>query len=327
MARDHVPGMAIAVFHNGMASLDYCGIANESSQTPVGPDTIFQAASLGKPVFAYAVLSLAHEKKFDLDRPLVEYLGGSYKHRQRPFTALSDTDGPTDTQKDKRFAKITARMVLSHTAGLPNWANGKPLVLIADPGKDFHYSGEGYILLQRAVEAATHQSLEQVVQERVFTPLHMAHSSFLATDSEAAAQGYGRDGKLQNVPLRAPLAPTSLRTTLADYVNFLDALLVLPQDVSPFGQMRLARIVAAAKLHVAWGYGLGLEDVHDRLTIFHMGSNPGFYSFFALEPETGDGALFFTNSENGAVLTGPVAQHYLPGHHPMLDFPLLHPND
>lgn len=92
----------------------------------VSADTVFEAASLSKPVFAFGVLLLAQEGIIDLDRPLASYLPAPYLPAE-PGAAV-----------------ITARMVLEHTTGLPNWRpKGEPLALLRQPGTRFGYSGEG----------------------------------------------------------------------------------------------------------------------------------------------------------------------------------------
>ena len=324
MRDQHIPGAAIAVFHYGQPTLNYCGLADVVTKQPVTADTIFEAASLGKPVFAYAVLELVRERKLDLDKPLADYLGAPYVHQQRPF----NSDSPTDKVDDPRFAKITARMVLSHTSGLPNWARS-PLYLQSDPGKKWSYSGEGYVYLQRAVEALTHLPLEEVVRQNVFLPLQMNHSTFVPSRVNAAvlATGYDRAGRPVHWTPSQPLAPSTLYTTAEDYAKFLESLLVLPIQDSPFGMEEQPQAVANAADHVTWGLGVGLEASHNVRSIFHMGANPGFQSFFLLTPDTGEGVLLLTNSENGLTLVPVILGRWSHGKHPLLALPQLHPAD
>ena len=133
---------------------------NDSAQTPLDTATIFEAASLSKPVFAYLVLRLADRGEFDLDRPLLEML-------EYPRVA-----------HDERSKRITARMVLSHGTGLPNWG-GERLTLQFDPGTAYGYSGEGFVFLQKAIERVTGRSLEALARREVFQPLGMTRSSFV----------------------------------------------------------------------------------------------------------------------------------------------------
>ncbi len=324
MRQQHVPGLAIAVFQYGQPTLYYCGEANTSTRQPITRDTVFQAASLSKPVFAYAVLQLVREHKLDLDKPLTQYLNRPYLHRQHPFSANS----PTDIVNDPQLGKVTARMVLSHTSGMPNWARG-PLKFQSEPGKRWSYSSEAYVYLQLVVESISGQPLEDFVRSNVFLPLQMLHSAFTPAEisPELLAQGYDRAGRPVHNPNTQPLASSTLFTTLDDYSRFLESLLILPQEDSPFSLMQQPQSVASASAHLTWGLGVGLEDSHNKRSILHWGANPGFRSFFLLSTETGNGVLYLTNSDNGLALLDTIVALYAPGRHPVLRFPMLHPTD
>ena len=142
MERGHIPDVAIAFFSRNRVQTLFC----TSSAEVLFPDAIYEAASLSKPVLALGVLTLVQEGKLDLDRPLSTYLSHAYEHQDNPFRP-----GATDAVSDPRFSKITARMVLSHTSGLPNWSHNGPLTLQSDPGTKWSYSGEGYVYLQAVV--------------------------------------------------------------------------------------------------------------------------------------------------------------------------------
>ncbi len=326
MRQQHIPGVAIAVFRFGQPTLSYCGVADQTTATPVTAQTVFQAASLGLPVFAYAVLQLVRDGKLNLDKPLASYLDAPYEHQQHPFAR--DATAKVDKATDARFKKITARMVLAHTSGLPNWSTGA-LQVSGDPGRKWSYSGEGYVYLQRVVEQITGQPLEEFVQENVFLPLQMSHSTFVPPEQGTSnlAMGYDRMGRPVHSAPSQPLAPCTLYTTLGDYARFLESLVVVPVQDSPFGMEEQPQAVADAATHVTWGLGIGLEDAHDKRSIFHVGSNPGFQSFFLLTPDTGDGVLFFTNSDNGLALVPTALAQWSPGRHPVLRFPLLKPHE
>ncbi len=113
MQAGEAPGLSLAlireaklVWHHGF------GVKNAETKEPVTDSTVFEAASLSKPVFAYAVLKLVDSGKLDLDKPLNQYLPGNY-----------------DVGDDPRLNQITARRVLSHTTGFPNWRpNGSPVL-------------------------------------------------------------------------------------------------------------------------------------------------------------------------------------------------------
>src|SRR5690606_6001996 len=123
-----IPGMSVVVLQNSRVSyVGNFGTMDRAGNRPVERDTRIFAASLSKPLFTYAVLRLANRGLIDLDRPLCEY-------EENPRLAT-----------DPRYRSITARMVLSHTSGLPNWASGGELRLSFEPGSSWEYSGEGFV--------------------------------------------------------------------------------------------------------------------------------------------------------------------------------------
>ena len=133
-----VPGFAVGVLRDGRLAWErYQGVTEAGTRDHVAAHTLFPAASLGKPVFAYAALRLAEQGRLDLDRPLKSYVADH-------------------APADARGEKITARHVLSHSSGLRNWRNAldQPLVPDFDPGSRFQYSGEGFYYLQRTIDAA-----------------------------------------------------------------------------------------------------------------------------------------------------------------------------
>ena len=134
MKKSNVPGVSIALIQHGKTIWVHgFGVKEAGTSQPVTGETVFEAASLSKPVFAYGVLKLVDQGKLRLDVPLTIYLPKPY------------------IPGDQRLAKITARIVLSHRTGFPNWRDGDSLPLYFTPGERFSYSGEGYIYLQRVV--------------------------------------------------------------------------------------------------------------------------------------------------------------------------------
>ncbi|MGV8932737.1 MAG: serine hydrolase domain-containing protein [Luteimonas sp.] len=177
MAAFSVPGLGIAVVDGGtLAWSRTFGVTNALRGTPTQPDTVFEDASLSKPVFAYLVLQLVDQGVLDLDRPLVQYRRPDY---------LADTSW-TD--------RITARDVLRHSTGLPNWRKQPAQERLAPtfaPGTAIGYSGEAFFWLQLVVETLTGESLDESMQARLFGPAGMADSSFAWDDSLAARSTHG----------------------------------------------------------------------------------------------------------------------------------------
>lgn len=318
-----VPGAVIVSFEAGRMDVTACGVADVAHGKLVSTDTVFQAASLSKPVTAMIALKLVEEGKLDLDRPLVAYLDAPYRHDQ----ALLADQPVWDVVEDPRLRKVTARMVLSHRTGLPNWAFGEPLRFATEPGTEWKYSGEGFSLLATVLEHITGEALPALANERVFTPLDMRDSSFIWRDDYAdrIATGYDAQGKpLDAMRFRRPIAAASLYTTPADYARFVQALLLAVPD-SAQARMRERQVEVDAAYALGWGLGVGLEEREQGDCLFHHGINNGFQSFFMACPAQRRGVLWFTNSDNGLSLAPELLEIHLPGPHPVLGWPVLHP--
>lgn len=172
-----VPGIGIAVVERGrLAWSRTMGLANAERGTPVDDATLWEVASLSKPVFAYAVLQLADRGEIDLDRPLVAYRRPGY---------LGDSPW---------LARITVRDVLRHSTGLPDWRKDpakETLVPAVAPGTRIDYSGEAFVWLQLAVESVTGESLDQTMRRLLFDPAGMRDSSYAWDAAMAARSVYG----------------------------------------------------------------------------------------------------------------------------------------
>src|SRR5262249_34423654 len=185
MKEADAPGMSMVLVCGGkIAWRKNFGVKNVNSGEAVDDETVFEAASLSKPVFAYAVLKLVDQGKIRLDSPLTAYLPHPY------------------IENDQRLAKITARLVLSHRTGFPNWrGDGNPLLIHFTPGERFSYSGEGFVYLQRVVEQIEGKPLNSVMNDLVFTPLGMASSSYIWRPDfdERTATGHDSDGNPEDL--------------------------------------------------------------------------------------------------------------------------------
>lgn len=160
MEQTGTPGISLAIINDG--KVVYHTVKGYSSpDTPMSPATIFEGASLSKPLFAFFVMQLVEKGILDLDTPLHTYL--PYK----------------DIAHDERYKKITARMVLSHTTGFPNWRdeNGRTgLTIDFEPGTQFQYSGEGYqylaLVLQKLLKTDA-KGLQKRFHKQVAKPLDL----------------------------------------------------------------------------------------------------------------------------------------------------------
>jgi CubicO group peptidase (beta-lactamase class C family) len=314
------PGVAVAGQLDGKP-FQLPGGRVSADGPPVTIQTHFPAASLSKPVFAFAVRDLVRQGKVDLDRPLEDY-------------AKLGLDG--------NARKITAAHVLTHSTGLPNWRFQPGLTLASEfePGSRWQYSGEGYVLLQRVVEKIVNEPIAAYMKKIVLSPLAMTDSSFAWTPEiqKTAALGHDRRGRLleqsaafyerrnyemiqksggnpdamtydqitaaydQNkVPaLAVGLAPNmagSLQTTAADYAKFLLRAL---QDFSSKPDEFKSRV--DVNRDIAWTLGWGVDRSFKIPALFHWGDSPGFKNFCWVQPTRKTALVFFTNADSGAAL-------------------------
>src|SRR4030095_7755799 len=164
-----IPGMSAALINNGkLVWRKNFGVTNGETGEVVTDSTIFEAASLTKIVTAYAALQLVDQGKLNLDTPLNRYLGNNY-----------------DCGNDERINLITARRILTHSTGFPNWRpeGSATLPIIFNPGEKFSYSGEGFVYLSKVIEKITAINFDDYVEQKVFNPLKMSSSSLVWLDS------------------------------------------------------------------------------------------------------------------------------------------------
>jgi CubicO group peptidase (beta-lactamase class C family) len=321
-----IPGLSMAVVSDGRTTaLTAVGVRNSLDRALVDQQTIFDAASLSKPVFAYAVLQLIDAGKLALDTPLSllapEYVPG-----------------------DPRAAAVTVRHVLSHTSGLPNWGTADlPLKTYFPPGERFSYSGEGFVWLQRVVEAVTSESLDATLRRLVFEPLGMHRSSYVWQSAFDANYADPHDASVapgtKNKP-DAENAAASLQTTADDYARFLQAVLSGARLKSGTAQLWLEPQVHLRRrcvhwfrpdlqeddTQVAWGLGWGLEP--ESGTFFQWGDNDrGRFKAFAMgSKQQRCAVVVFTNGFHGMAIMPDLIGDSLSGPHPAfawLSYPLL----
>jgi len=301
LVKGGVPGLAVAVLRDGVPvwSAGF-GVASADTGRPVTADTVFEAASLGKPVFAYAVMRLVERGEFDLDRPLAVYLPNP------------------DVRNDDRIRRVTARMVLSHTAGFPNWRHGKELTIEFEPGERFGYSGEGYVYLQKVVEAVTGVELDELARREVFSPLGMKASGFVWRPEYDRTAAVGHDYLQLPVAKAKPTAANaaaSLHTTVSDYARFV-AEVLRPTLLKPGTVAAMLKPVVEVQKDLSWSLGWGLERSGERRLLWHWGDNDTFRSFVVADREAGSGVVVLTNSENGLSIAEPIVSAVVPGPHP-----------
>lgn len=318
LADGHVPGLAMVVIRDGeIAQVTVAGVRNASTKAAVDAETVFEAASLSKPVFAYAVLQLVDAGALSLDDPLSKYV-------------------PDYLPKDPRAAEITVRQALSHTTGLPNWRSNKwPLKTYFAPAERYSYASEGYMWLQRALEAITGEAIEPLMQRLVLGPLGMRRSSFVwqaAFDGNFADPHDAAGAARPKRKLATSNAAASLQTTAGDYARFVQAVMrgrrlkpeTARQWLEPQVSVRnacfqcLAPDLPDVDTGVAWGLGWGLEPDHG--TFFHWGHSSGQRAYVVGSVRERWAVVIFSNGAAGMSIMPAVVGQARPGSRPSLEW-------
>ena len=299
----NMPGLSMAivnddkiVYHNAL------GVKNNETQEKVDDATIFDAASMSKTVFSFFALKMVDDGLIDLDKPLYTYM-------EYP-----------DIAYDERYKLITARMVLSHTSGFPNWrfidqkGNYNPnnkLTINFEPGTKFQYSGEGYEYLASVIahlKGVKKNELQDLIKAVVFEPLAINNSSFVWNDyiekhrvdghfRGKLNKGYSSNAKDPNFK-----ASASLQTESKTFSAFLIALMndKILSKKSHQELLKIQSVSLATKKSKERKYGLGIviEASSYGTNYSHGGDNLSNTALYMFNKEKKVGYVFFTNSEH-----------------------------
>jgi len=308
-----VTGAGIAILRNGrVAFLKAYGFRDAEKKLPLTQDSVMAGASFTKAAFSYLVMQMVASKAIDLDKPVEEYL-------PKP---IPDYDAYKDLSEDRRYKKITARMLLSHTSGFPNLRFLNPdrkLNINFEPGSRYAYSGEGMQLLQLVIESITKKPLKELMQERVFGPLGMSRTSMVSEQrfENDYANGYDEWGRpLGHQQREIAAAAGSMQTTLRDFARFLQAviaskglpkaareLMLTPQiqisSKKQFPTLSMATTEENRGIRLSYGLGWGLYWSPYGKAFFKEGHDEGFRNYAVVFDKPGDGIVIMTNSSNG----------------------------
>ncbi|MBS1683283.1 MAG: beta-lactamase family protein [Bacteroidetes bacterium] len=336
MSRANVAGLCIAVFNKNTPVYHKAfGYANAQTKAPLTTGSVLYGASFSKVVFTYIAMKVIESGAMDLDSPLVSYLDKPLYEYQLP-----GGKGYADLRTDQRYQKITARMCLDHTSGLPNYRSDYPdgrLRILFEPGSRYSYSGEGMCLLQFVIEQATGKSLEELCEQKVFHPMHMTHSSFMLREHMLPHLAYGHDGSGHPYPLRMDSdidCSASMRTTLDDYSHFFGYLMqekglkksgykemFTPQlrlrSRQQFGPNSNIEVADNDKIELSYGLGVVLMQTPYGPAFFKEGRVSGFQHYCIAYPDKDIGVIIMTDSDNGesifkALLEASIADTFTP---------------
>jgi len=312
-----VPGIQLAIFNDKQPKyIKSYGFGDSLKTIPVDNNTVWPAASLSKSMFACVVMKLVEEGRFDLDKPVYQYLDyPMYELKNHRFDYL-------DLKDDVRYKKITGRMLLTHTAGFRNyrWMGNGKLEIYFEPGTQYHYSGEGIILLQSIIEHVTKTDLTTLSEEYLFNPLKMNQTSYVWKDEFEgnATRGFNSDETaFTNSTYTTATAAYSSVTTISDFSKLITAILnneLLNQDLNESMISAQHRIRTRKQFNsdafiiepnntiegveLSYGLGWGIIDTPSGSAFFKEGNNDGVQNI-SIVFKKGIGLIILTNSDNG----------------------------
>lgn len=334
LAKTEIPGASIAIIRGGrIVWSGGIGVADKTSRRPVGPHTLFQAASISKAFTAVAALRLVETGQLRLDQDVNDVLQGWKLRDEAGNVAVG----------------VSLRLLLSHTAGtsvsgfrgydvgepvpdLPQILDGLPpannrsVRVITKPGTEWRYSGGGYVVLQRLIEQVTGQPLGPYLNQTLLAPLGMRESVFAqplpAPLASRAAHGYLDDGTPVAGGSRTypETAAAGLWTTAADLAKFVIA---IRRSVNGRPGAVLTQKVAREALKEQrnqTGLGLFLQSNGSSLRFHHGGRNQGFDSELVGYANEGDGAIVMVNANDTSGMIDRTLQ-YIAEEYDWSDYP------
>lgn len=298
LARHKVPALSLALIRDGRIDV-VAAWGQQSAGQPASPASLFNVASLTKPITAEVALRLASAGRIDLDEAMTA-------HWLDP-----------DIRDHEWRNRLTARLALSHQTGFANWRRqtGGQLRFRFAPGTGYGYSGEGYEYVGRYLQAKAGERLDALAGRLIFAPLAMASTSHTGQPWFAGRiAAPSRDGApLPPVIAAQPVASDDLYTTAADYAAFL-ASLIRSDGISPDLARQRATIHAdqtremcnqraPATCPARAGFGLGWQvlDFAGTRFLMHTGNDRGEFTFAYWSPDTREGGVILTNSNVGGL--------------------------
>ncbi|MCX2454261.1 serine hydrolase [Pedobacter sp. PLR] len=332
-----VPGLSIAVIKNSkIAYIKSYGITDKTSKVPVTDQTLFQAASISKPVSAYAALKVVELGKIDADADVNNYLK-TWKLPDNEFTAAK---------------KVNLKHLLSHSGGVTvggfagyavgdsvptliqvlngaKPANSPQIRVDKTPGGSLRYAGGGYCILQQMLIDIEGKPYPQIMKELVLEPLGMTNSTYdqplTAGQLKLAATGYlpnGSEvpGKRHTYP---EMAPAGLWTTATDLSKFIiDVQSTLKGESHKVLSQNMAKQFVSPFIEPFEGLGIFLEKRNETQYFMHNGWNEGFSSMMIANTAHGDGVVILTNGNQPDLNTELMRAVTTTFNWPDFDFPV-----
>jgi CubicO group peptidase (beta-lactamase class C family) len=298
MEKARIPGLQVALVRDGKVVWHQgFGVKNASTSVPATDETIFEAASLTKPFFAYAVMMMVDEGLLDLDKPLHTY-----------FTREEIEKGLRHSLEAKGFKrgwfeKITSRHILSHSGGLPHGERGDVFPVFFEPGTKWKYSADGYVLLQHAIEKLKGENLDSIMQKYFLDPLGMEKSCMVWREAyeDTMSNGHNVFSTPQAFRKRNEAnAAASLYTTAGEYARFVCAVMNgegLKRET--WKEMLTSFIDMNEDKNLGWSLGFGLQNDSNGTSFWQWGDYGIFRDYIIAYPEHKTAVVYLTNSFNG----------------------------
>ncbi|MGI9541824.1 MAG: serine hydrolase domain-containing protein, partial [Cyclobacteriaceae bacterium] len=297
-----IPGVSLALIRDGQVAYHKTyGVQNTITQEPLVEHSLFEAASITKPVFAYVVNRLAERSEFDLDKPLYEYL---------PFEDLKEYED---------YKLMTGRHVLMHLSGLPNWGRE----MKNKPGTKYGYSGEGFEYLKRVVAHELGKDIQQILDEEVLEPLNLYNTYFADCEELRAA---GVSGHYGTVPTpqyytKEPGMAWSMFTEAKAFSRFAIAMLEARGLASETYKGMFTLLTeypveegeTKPELPEGMGLGIAIRESPFGQVFGHGGNNGDFKCHFEIYKDLKMGYVVFTNSSWGDQLNKDLPQFLVEG--------------
>lgn len=300
-----VPAVAIGVIEEGQVAWT-ASYGQREGDDRFDDDTLFNLASLTKPVFATMVLHQIAQGHAALDGPIADF-----------YTDDSFAE-------DSRQALLTPRFVLSHQTGLPNWRTRREMRFTFDPGARFGYSGEAYEYLARALAATRSIPSPRLVEAEVLTRAAMRNSFLGWRDGLEHRFAFGVDEPPEDEPpefvdpwmrqdgIRSGFAAAGMVSTVEDYARFL-AWVARGADLPSDLFEAMATPQTAIGPGIGWGLGWGVLDADGETVLYHGGGEDGVATYAALFVESRRGIVILTNASFGDPLIHTIAERVLDG--------------
>jgi CubicO group peptidase (beta-lactamase class C family) len=315
MSEYAIPAMSLAVIREGQIEW-----SETYQNTEVGENqkldctSLFQAASLSKPVTFMAAVRMHAAGEIDLDRNIEDYL----KSFQLP-QGKQTVENP-----------VTFRNIFSHTSGINaggyqgynraldipsdpdilmgnDGVNSPAIEVVWKPNETLAYSGGGYTLAELALQDIYGATFSEIMKKWILRPVNMENSAFTqplpASDSNRVAKGHTHSGEVleggwRNHPEQAA---AGLWSNAVDLARFMTAIYNAYQGKpSIFSQSDVESLIKDERDgHI---YGFIVNQTEDDLALTHYGGNAGYRTAMTISLTTGNGLVYLINSDNGGSL-------------------------